>query len=73
MTVIRVVYVESWKLRMELSLSTALLAIIYESTHDDDIKGKHFPRVYWPFVREPTGHRWIPLAKASDAELKCIF
>ena len=22
---------------------------------------------YWPFVREFTGHRWIPLTKASDA------
>ena len=27
--------------------------------HDDVIKWKHFPR-YWPFVREFTGHRWIP-------------
>ena len=30
---------------------------------------KH-PR-YWPFVGEFTGHRWIPLTKASDAELWC--
>ena len=36
--------------------------------HDDVIKWKHFPR-YWPFVREPTGHRWIPMTKASDVEL----
>ena len=36
--------------------------------HDDVIKWKHFPR-YWPFVRESTGHRWIPLTKPSDAEL----
>ena len=41
-------------------------------THDDVIKWKHFPR-YWPFVREFTGHRWIPLTKASNAELWCFF
>ena len=29
---------------------------------------KPFPR-YWPFLGECTGHRWIPLTKASDAEL----
>ena len=39
--------------------------------HDDVIKWKHFPR-YWPFVRQFTGHRWIPSTKASDVEL-CIF
>ena len=36
--------------------------------HDDIIKWKYFP-CDWPFVRETTGHRWIPLSKASDAEL----
>ena len=39
--------------------------------HDDIIKWKHFRR-YWSFVRgigEFTGHRWIPLTKASDAGL----
>ena len=40
--------------------------------HDDVIKWKHFPR-YWPFVREFTRHRWIPLTKASDAELCCFL
>ena len=40
--------------------------------HDDVIKWKHFPR-YWPFVGEFTGHRWIPLTKASDAELWCFL
>ena len=29
-----------------------------------------FPR-YWPFVRG--SHRWIPLTKASDAELWCFL
>ena len=36
--------------------------------YDGVIKWKHFPR-YWPFVREFTGQRWIPLTKASDAGL----
>ena len=40
--------------------------------HDDVIKWKHFLR-YWPFVRESTGHWWIPLTKASDAELWCFL
>ena len=31
-----------------------------------------FPR-YWPFVRETTGHRLIPLTKASDSELWCFL
>ena len=31
-----------------------------------------FPR-HWPFVREITGHRWIILTKASDAELWWVF
>ena len=37
-------------------------------TNDDVMKWKHFPR-YWPFVRGTIGHWWIPLTKASDAEL----
>ena len=36
--------------------------------HDDVIKWKHF-RVVGPLCGEFTGHRWIPLTKASDAEL----
>ena len=39
--------------------------------YDDVIKRKQFPR-YWAFVRETTGHRWISLRKASDAELWCF-
>ena len=40
--------------------------------HDDVIKGKHFPR--YCFLRlESTGHRWIPLIKASDAEQLWCF
>ena len=37
---------------------------------DDVIKWRHSPR-YWPFVRGIP--RWIPLTKASDAELWCFF
>ena len=41
-------------------------------THDDVIKVKHFPRC-GPFVSETTDDWWIPLTKASDAELWCFF
>ena len=40
--------------------------------HYDVIKWKHFLR-YWPLCREFTGHRWISLTMASDAELWCFF
>ena len=40
--------------------------------HDDIIKWKHFPR-YWPFVQGIHRSRWIPLTKASDAELWCFL
>ena len=36
--------------------------------HNGTAMVKYFPR-YWPFFRVTTGHRWIPLAKASGAEL----
>ena len=41
-------------------------------SHYDVIKWKHFPR-YWPLWGEFTGDRWIPLTKASDAELWCFL
>ena len=31
-------------------------------SHDDGIKWKHFP-LYWPFEREFTDHRWIPVQR----------
>ena len=37
-------------------------------SHHDVIKWKHFP-CCWPFVRGIHCHRWIPIRKASDAEL----
>ena len=39
-----------------------------ELTHDDVIKWEHFPP-YWPFLRGIHRSRWIPLTKASDADL----
>ena len=41
--------------------------------HDDVIKWKHFFRVTGPLCGEFTGHRWIPLTKASDAEFWCFL
>ena len=38
----------------------------------DVIKWKHF-RVSGPLLGEFTGHRRIPLTKASDAELWCFL
>ena len=40
------------------------------SSYDDVIKWKHVPR-YWSFVSGI--HRWVPLTKASDAELWCLL
>ena len=42
------------------------------TVHDDVIKWKHFPR-YWPLCGEFTGHRRIPLTKASDTDLMFSF
>ena len=43
-----------------------------ELSHNDVIKWKHFPR-YCPLCGEFTSHWWIPLTKASDAELWCFL
>ena len=40
--------------------------------HDDVTKWNNLPR-YWPLWGESNGHRWIPLTKASDAELWCLL
>ena len=32
--------------------------------HEDIMTWKGFPH-YWPYVRESTGHRWIPLTKGQ--------
>ena len=40
--------------------------------HDDVIKWKNVLH-YWPFVRGIHRSRWIPRAKASDAELWCFL
>ena len=41
-------------------------------THDDVIKWTHL-RVTGSLWRESTGHRWIPLTKASNTELWCLI
>ena len=52
-----------------------------DTLHDDVIKWKKIPRssdgknfrLTGPLWGESTGHRWIPLTKASDAELWCFL
>ena len=44
----------------------------YTKTHDDVINGNIF-RVTGHLWWKSTGHRWIPLTKASDAELWFLF
>ena len=43
-----------------------------KALHDDVIKWKPFPR-FWPLCGEFTGDWWIPLTKASNAELWCFL
>ena len=45
---------------------------IINETRDYVIKWKQFPR-YWPSVQGIAGQWWIPITKASDVELWCIF
>ena len=65
----------TWKIRghgydgvILLILGYLPLAAIGGHLHDDVIKWKHIPR-HWPLCGEFPGDRWIPLTKASDAEL----
>ena len=58
-------------LRFRSSLTHHSKASI-RTRHGDVIKWKHFS-IYWPFVREFTGHRWIPISKTSDKELWCFL
>ena len=41
-------------------------------THDDVIKWKHFLH-YWPFVRETTGHWWIPSQRPVTWSFEVFF
>ena len=41
-----------------------------EPKHDNVITRKRFP-LWWPFVRESTGHRWIPSQRARNSEIWC--
>ena len=53
------------------SFRDASLALVW-SSHDDASIGNIF-HVTGALCREFSGHRWIPLIKASDMELWCIF
>ena len=44
----------------------------YTHTHDDVTEWKYF-RVNGTLWGESTGHRWLPLTKASDAESWCFL
>ena len=50
---------------------TKLWHLMLQCWHDDVINGNIF-RVTSPLWGEFTGHRWIPLTKAIDAELGCF-
>ena len=69
MAVIKV-YLESYQVIW--STLRSLTSSVHRLTHDDVFKWKHFPR-YWPLWGEFIGHRWIPLTKASDAEIWTFF
>ena len=58
------------KHRPVTKIPAQVCSLVY--THYDVIKWNNFPR-HWPFWGESTGHRWIPLTKASDAELWCFL
>ena len=57
---------------VQISSVTFLADVFKLICHDGVIKWKHFPS-YWHFVREITDHRWIPLTKASDADIWCLL
>ena len=55
------------------AMSTCTISLhISAVLHDDVIKWKHFPR-YWPFVREFTGHRWIPAQRPVTRSFYAYF
>ena len=62
---------EIWDIVIEWAYSLITLWP-YLTNHDDVIKWKHFPHSR-PLCGEFTGQRWIPLTKASDAELWCFL
>ena len=54
------------------STDTGFNFSIQDISYDDVIKWKHFP-VAGSLWGETTGHQWIPLTKASEAEFLCFF
>ena len=59
--------ISSW-----IRIHNALFLWYLIPTHDDVINWKYF-RVTDHLCGEFSGHRWIPLTKASDAELWCFL
>ena len=59
---------------MEYSQNSDAISIVNyrHFNHDDVIQWKHL-RVTGHLWGESTGHRWIPVTKASDAELWCFL
>ena len=57
-----------WSNRCEFWVSASIWT---PSLYNDVNKRKHIPR-YWPIVLGITGHRWIPITKASAAEFLCF-
>ena len=46
--------------------------VIYFDVHDDEMKWNHFPG-HWPFVRDVTGHRWIPSQRPAARSFDVFF
>ena len=65
-------YTKKSHMAMSTAMSWGLLPLFPNPYHGYVIKWKHFLR-YWPSVRESSGHRWILLTRASDAELWCYL
>ena len=59
-----------WKCRLQ-NVGNFVLASVYQPTTFTPSSNGSIFRVTGPLCGEFTGHRWIPLAKASDAELWC--
>ena len=59
-----------WANNMEHGTWTREVPCCFSWSHDDVIKWRHFTR-YWLFAWGI--HRWIPLTKASDAQLWCFL
>ena len=60
--------IENKLLRLLNPVTETIFALVMMTSSNGNIF-----RVTGPLCGESTGHRWIPLTKASDAELLCFF